>query len=755
MSSFRYFVVGSGVTDKTQKRALLLHLVGPEVQQIFETLDNTGRDNDFDTAVEKLNGYFKPKKNVTFERHKFNSEEQKSDESVQDFATRLKQLALTCEFDDGNERIRDQIVQKCTSTVLRRKFLCEKTLTLEKVLELSSTFERAQDSAQKIENGKHNGQPPEGDNAYRLFRRNSKPHNTARSFQPQNPSVECYNCGRKGHLSKDPKCPAKNAKCRKCQHRGHFAVKCRTTQNKKSQPKRRVRNLDSSDTESEGEFTFTVKDRFGNSKITLDVGNVPLSMIIDSGATCNIVDINTWNFLKTQSNFHCISHDKTNKHIFAYGSKTPLKLAGTFRANVKYKQTSANNVEFTVLDGKGQSLLGKQTAIMLDVLRVGPQVCAIGSESIENKYPGLFSGMGKLKDFQMRIPIDDTVDPVIQPIRRVPYHLREKLERKLQSLEEEGIIEKVDTPSQWVSPVVIVPKGDDIRLCVDMRQANTAVKRVRHQIPTIEDVLQDMAGSKVFSKLDIKNAYHQIEIEKKSREITTFVTHTGQYRYKTLMFGVSCASELYQKVLQQILHSCKNAANIMDDIIVHGATKEEHDECLNQVLNVLSQKGFTLNREKCQFNMSELIFMGNVVSEHGVGPTKSKVQDVLDARTPTNASEVRSFLGLVNFNARYIPDLATISEPLRRLTRKNVKFAWEADQQRAFDELKKRLTSAETLGFYDKNAKTQVICDASPVGVGSVLLQETKAFRSCDDYVKFVAVNATPKALTTRDIEKA
>ena len=505
IKSFDYFVKGSGVTDKTQKRALLLHMVGPEVQQIFETLEDTGNDNDYDIAVEKLTNYFKPKKNISFERHKFNSECQKTTETVQEFATRLTHLSLSCEFTDSKDRIRDQIVQKCTSTTLRRKFLSEKELTLEKVLDISATYERAQDSARKIENGASGESADSSQDALQIRKRQENRF-------PKREPVECFNCGRKGHKAKDSNCPAKSATCNKCHKKGHFAVKCKSSapqkQKRKPKSKRNVRSLEDpeSDSDSTGNYMFTVKDKFSDLRITVTVGNVPLNMIIDSGATCNVIDINTWKFLKSQTQFKCLSHERTNKKIYAYGSKTPLKLAGTFRANIEGNGVTVQNIEFTVLDGKGQSLLGKSTAIMLDVLRVGPQVCQISTD-IENAYPNLFTGIGKLKDFQLRIPIDKSVEPVVQRIRRVPYHLREKLEKKLESLEQMDIIEKVETPSQWVSPIVTVPKReDDIRVCVDMRQPNLAVKRVHHTIPTIDDVLQEMNRSKVFSKLDINKS---------------------------------------------------------------------------------------------------------------------------------------------------------------------------------------------------------------------------------------------------------
>ena len=145
------------------------------------------------------------------------------------------------------------------------------------------------------------------------------------------------------------------------------------------------------------------------------------------------------------------------------------------------------------------------------------------------------------------------VQPIAQPIRPVPYHLRYKLSDKLDELVELDIIEKVNGSSSWVSPVVVVPKpSGDIRLCVDMRQANMAVKRERYPIPTIDEVLQDLNQSKFFSKLDLNSAYHQIELSPGSRDITTFCTHNGLYRYKRLMFGISCAPESYKSVIAPI-----------------------------------------------------------------------------------------------------------------------------------------------------------------------------------------------------------
>ena len=141
-----------------------------------------------------------------------------------------------------------------------------------------------------------------------------------------------------------------------------------------------------------------------------------------------------------------------------------------------------------------------------------------------------------------------------------------------------------DSPTEWVSPLVVVPKTDgDVRICVDMRRANSAIERERHPIPTIEEVLYDLNGSTVFSKLDLKWGFHQVELDERSREITTFVTHRGLYRYKRLMIGVTSAPEKYQKAVANVLRDCEGVANLADDLIVHGCGIKEFACCTDPI----------------------------------------------------------------------------------------------------------------------------------------------------------------------------
>ena len=197
----------------------------------------------------------------------------------------------------------------------------------------------------------------------------------------------------------------------------------------------------------------------------------------------------------------------------------------------------------------------------------------------------------KLRDFQLKLHVSDDVAPVAQPVRRLLFGLRSKVDKTLDELLAKDIIEEVSRkPTEWVSPLVVVQKADgDIRIWVDIRRANMALERERHPIPMIEEVLYDL-GSTVFSKLDLKWGFHQVELDEKLHDITTFVTHRGLYRYKRLMFGITSPPEKYQKIVADVLQWCRGVANLADDLIVHGCGIEEHDRNLPTVLKRLGEK---------------------------------------------------------------------------------------------------------------------------------------------------------------------
>ena len=235
------------------------------------------------------------------------------------------------------------------------------------------------------------------------------------------------------------------------------------------------------------------------------------NILIDSGATCNLLGKETWEWLKSRK-VQCNTR-KEARILFAYGNTKPLPTLGTFTADVMSTDTNVTcTADFVVMDGDGRTLLCRDTAEKFNLLRIGPShvVNSVGAETtgqdIKDRYKELFNGVGLLKDYELKLNIDDSVKPVAQPVRRIPFGVREKVERKLDELLESGIIEEVpEGPTGWISPLVVVPKSDgDVRICVDMRRANQAIIRERQPIPTIEEILQDLNGSTIFSKVDLK-----------------------------------------------------------------------------------------------------------------------------------------------------------------------------------------------------------------------------------------------------------
>ena len=771
--AFNLYVTGKGVSDDGQKRALFLHVAGMDVQEIYFTLAADAESATFEATVKVLDDYFVPKANVPFERHLFRQIVQESEETVDQFVCRLRQRAINCEFGENeNDYIRDQVIDRCYSSKLRRKFLeKEGALTLDDLLRIARSQEAVDRQLKQYGTDQVNNQLSDQVNAV-----GDKSDGKTRSGKGK----KCFSCDQEGHFSGDRKCPARDRACRMCGVIGHFKVKCprarerggggsgsrgdkggrgadggrRNTGSRRGDGRgRRGRgrgrpqetNLVADGNHSEEatrpvqhspEFAFTVEKLTGHERksidlITLLVGGVAVSdVLIDSGATCNVVGQQTWEMLKLKG-INCESR-MSARELFAYGGAEPLPTLGTFTADVSLTgNKSGCRADFVVVKGDGRTLLGRETAEILNLLRVGPfqanNVVSEGLEScIRGKYKALFTGVGLLKGYELKLHIDESVKPVAQPVRRIPFGLREKVDKKLDQLLELDIIEEVpDGPSGWISPLVVVPKGDgDIRVCVDMRRANEAIIRERHPIPTVEELLHDLNGSTVFSKIDLKWGFHQILLSEDSRHITTFVTHRGLYRYKRLMFGVTSAPEKYQQIVRDVLRGCPGVANIADDLIIHGKGIEEHDRCLFTVLDRLSEVGLTVNGEKCEFRLSKLTFFGHELTSDGVNPSEEKVAAIRDARPPKDASEVRSFMGLVQYSAKFMPDVASVAKPIQELTRKGVTFKWGVEQQTAFQELKCLITQAETLGYFRADCRTRIIADASPVGLGAVLAQE-------------------------------
>ena len=440
----------------------------------------------------------------------------------------------------------------------------------------------------------------------------------------------------------------------------------------------------------------------------------------------NIIDSQTYQMMQRTPMLR--KPGRTN--IYAYGSHKPITMRGKFETTITASGSSIE-AEVYVTPATSGNILCCDAANVLGLVHIVRSTTNISNrkaDQISSKYPRLCTGIGKLKNYQVKLHIDDSVKPVAQGHRRVPFHLRKKVEQELEKLETQDIIERVDGPTPWISPIVTPPKPNDpnsIRLCVDMREANKAVMRERHLTPTIDDIIHDLNGNTIFSKLDLRSGYHQLELHPDSRYITTFSTHAGLWRYKRLNFGISSASEVFQNTIQTVLQGIPGVCNISDDIFVF-SKPEDHHKTLDAALRRLHDNGLTINLSKCEFYQTTIKFYGYIFSKDGLSPDPEKVAAVHSAAAPKNANEVRSLLGLASYCSRFISNMATISDPLRRLTHKDAKWHWGEDEEQALQKLKDALTSDAVMAYFDPQLDTEIEVDASPVGLAGILTQAGK-----------------------------
>ena len=707
---FEMYLAAHDVKDSTRKRALLLYSAGEEVSDIFETLPNQGEEKDYQAAVDALNAYFQPQVNKTFEVYKFRNATQDPGEPLDSYHTRLRRLAQLCEFPDEEEEIKSHIILTCSSSRLRRRALRE-NMNLKAILDYARGLEMAERQAQGIEDKN------------KVCKVKAKPAQASNTRNNDNLSTsvkkKCYRCGGDFPHQGRP-CPALHVSCRNCRKIGHFAKVCRSTP---AGPKVNATNEKESDESSDEEYAYGVtinsvkSKKYSTSKVT--IRNKTVEFLIDSGAGVNIMDSETYNNIN-------LPLQDTSKKIFGYNADSPLPVLGKFSASVTSKVTNTSaDVQFYVIQGGEGNLMSYQTSTDLGLLHIVNSVSSSeASTNIIKQYDDRFHDLGKMKGKAAKLYINKDVKPLAQKHRRVPFNLRDQVEAEIRKLEELDIIEKAEGPTPWVSPIVIIPKKTGIRICVDMRAANEAIDRERHPVPTIEDLIVDLNGSTVFSKIDLNQGYHQLELDDDSRSITTFATHLGLYRYKRLSFGINSASEIFQKAVEEVLQGISGARNISDDIIVFGKNQHDHDTALQAVFQRMRDYNLTANPDKCLFNQSSIDFFGHRFTAEGISPDKGKVESLLNACPPKNANEARSFLGMAQYLSRFIKDFASVSAPIRQLTCKDAKWVWGPPQQQAFDSLKASMIARpNVMKYFDPQLETELVVDASPIGLGAILTQ--------------------------------
>ena len=710
------FFIATDVATNEKKRAILLSGCGPHAYRLIQSLVLPAKpgSKSFDELVKLMKEHQMPPPNPVLERFKFHTRSRQQGESMADFVASLRRLSEHCEFGDGlDDLLRDRLICGCNEDRLQKNLLAK---TPPPNFKVAIAMAQAMESADKDTKDLQNSRIP------------AEVHAIPRNSPPPRGQTNCYRCGGK-HTADD--CRFKEAVCHFCKKKGHIARVCRskakqqrggkTSTSHKSLGKTNVIHIDEKEVGTE----YTVNHVDGTKKspytVELSVNGAPLKMEVDTGAAVSLISEATYKRLwKNPPKLK-----PTTTRLRTYSGQQ-LVVLGTLVVNVEY-ETQQVARSLIVVKGSGPSLLGRDwlTMIRLDwkSLSVHQTSTERPLKDILKRHESLFRPeLGLARNIDAKLYVEPDAIPRFCNARPVPYALREKVENELNRLQADGIIEPVQF-AEWAAPIVPVLKPDGTaRICGDYKlTVNKAAKLDAYPIPRIEDLFARLAGGKKFTKLDIAHAYQQIPLDEDSRSSVTINTHKGLFRYNRLPFGVHSAPAIFQRAMEGLLRDIPSTVVYLDDILITGKTEEEHLQNIDEVMTRLEDEGLTLKKEKCQFMLDKVEYLGHTISADGLKPSESKTRAIVDAPQPQNVSQLRSFLGMVNYYGKFLPKISTKLAPMYRLLKKGVPWRWGSLERGVFESIKKQLAEAPVLEHYDPSRKLSLATDASPYGVGAVL----------------------------------
>jgi len=713
-----------------RKCAFLLIWVGDVGREIYSAWNLSAEDSKkLNVLLENFNEHCAPKKNSVFSRYIFHERRQKQGESFETFVTDLRNLVKDCTYDKANEMVRDRIVAGVLSPEIREKLLNEgDTLTMDKAIEISAKYEATRQCLKSMASASSE------ENVDALKKK--KPQQ-----QKQEEIVNCRNCG--GNHKK-MKCPAFGQKCHNCSKVNHYASVCRG--------KKKIHSVEEEEKEDDNDLADTYCDAIDGedypdtafAQVILSTGD-KVRFKIDSGSQANIIPFKTYKKLHMAPPLR----GSTCK-LFSYSGQR-LSVKGDVSLKCSYKNNSFTGT-FHVVEtpSNSQPILGLQACLQLRLIQLILSVNSdtpLTKDKVLDEYKQLFTGLGELEG-DITVHLKDDATPTVHAPRRVPHAIKPQLKKELKKMEDTGVIVKVTEPTDWVNSLVVVEKPDGkLRICLDPKDLNEAIRRPHYQLPTLEDALAKMAGAKYFSKLDARSGYWQLKLDQKSSLMTTFNTPFGRYRFRRLPFGIVCAQDIFQRKMDETFEGIEGVTPLIDDVIVHGRTREEHDANLRKALQRAEQKNLKLNPEKLTVGAQQVEYFGHLITSEGLKPDPNKVKAIQNMPPPSDKKELQTLLGMITYLAKFAPQLSDLTKPMRDLLKDDSEFIWDENQQQALQKIKNILSNKPVLAYFDPQKKVRLEVDASKNGLGAAIFQDDKP-------VAFASKSLTPSEQNYAQIEK-
>ena len=711
LQRFERFRIASGLAEKTEEYQVnsLLYIMGEKSDDVLYTLTlSDAQRKKYEDVCKALSEYFIGKHNVIYERAKFNTRYQQPGETAESFITDVHKLAEHCQYGVlREEMIRDRIVVGIRDAKLSEKLQLDPNLTLAK----TKTQVRQNEEVKKQQPLIRQKTEIKEANVDAMSTR--KPGKFQMSAPTQrNHTENCKRCGKSPQHSWK-QCPAREADCRRCNRKGHFAVVCRSGQ--------RVEAIEESQETGEDAFMGTIQCQKQDIwKQDIQMNGVLVNFKLDTGAAVTAIPESVYSRGRD-------GELQKAQRLICGPNNQPLTVLGTFNACLK-KGKQKTEQEIFVVQDLVMPLLGLPAIQSLPLLQQVAAVQAMGNK-FKTMFPKVFLGLGKLQG-SYKIELADGAMPyALSAPRRVALPLMDKVKSELHRMETMGVIRKIQEPTEWCAGIVVVPKPNgNIRICVDLTRLNESVRRERHILPAVDETLAKVDGAIVFSKLDATSGFWQIPLHKDSEPLTTFITPFGRYCFRRLPFGISSAPEHFQLRMSQIIAGTPGTLCHADDILVFGKDETEHDNRLCEVLRKFESAGMTLN-EKCEFGVKQVKFLGHKISAQGIEADPDKIKAILNMPEPQNIEGVRRFMGMVNYVGKFSPHLPTLTKPLRDLLKNDCTWTWDIQQKTAFEAVKEELSSPTVLAQYSSKRETLVSADASSYGLGGVLNAETVRWR--------------------------